>query len=171
MRLMKQAMGVFAALVVLAVIAAFIAPKRTHALVATLVQIVPGGTTHVGQNESQLVSLECVSSSGCLALDAKGDSSTTGYVVPAGYTLIVTDYEWQSGCGTAGLLLTDKFYDISNGFSFFSVSGSIADANGFAYAHEHYATGVRVGSGVALVDYNGIRGCGSGYIQGYLVAN
>ena len=39
MRLLKEAAGVLGALVVVAVIVAFIAPKRTHALVAALVQV------------------------------------------------------------------------------------------------------------------------------------
>jgi hypothetical protein len=57
MRMLKQALGVLGALVVLAVIVAFVAPNRARAVAATLVQIVPGNTTHVGQAESRLVSL------------------------------------------------------------------------------------------------------------------
>jgi hypothetical protein len=70
--MLKQALGVLGALVVLAVIVAFVAPNRARAVAATLVQIVPGNTTHVGQAEGQLVSLFCPDDySYCLELDAK----------------------------------------------------------------------------------------------------
>lgn len=39
MRLLKQALGVFTALITLAVIADLVAPKRAHAVVAALVQV------------------------------------------------------------------------------------------------------------------------------------
>lgn len=70
MRLLKQAWTVFATVVVIALLLAIVSPKAAHAVAAARVQIVPGTTTHVGQNESQLVSLLCNAS--CVAVDPSG---------------------------------------------------------------------------------------------------
>jgi hypothetical protein len=109
MRLLKQALGLLAALVVLAVIVAFVAPKRARAVAAALVQIVPGTTTHVGQNESQLVSLTCQSGNDfCNAVDPGGNVSTSKYVVPTGYTLIVTDWEFFPSGSSNSLSVNER---------------------------------------------------------------
>jgi hypothetical protein len=118
MRLLKETLGILGALVIVALIVAFVAPKRTHAVVATLVQILPGTTTHVGQNQSQLVSLFCPTNfSYCLELSGKGGYSFTAYAVPSGYTLIVTDYQFNAnivnastiGSSVAGSVGGDSF--------------------------------------------------------------
>jgi hypothetical protein len=59
MRLLKQAMAVLGTVLTITALVAIISPKTAHALAAALVQIQPGTTTHVGQNEGQLVSLFC----------------------------------------------------------------------------------------------------------------
>jgi len=172
MRLFKEALGVLGALVVLAVIVAFVAPNRARAVAATLVQIVPGNTTHVGQPESRLVSLECFDGKAfCSEIDAEGNIDQSAYVVPKGYTLIVTDYEWH-GSSQNGGLLGDYLYIPGKG----SINDSEAEANQegsdyVAYGHEHYATGFRVGSGVTLADAGAGSSEGSSFVQGYLVPN
>jgi hypothetical protein len=174
MRLLKQTLGILGAVVILAVIVAFVAPKRTHALVAALVQIVPGTTTHVGQNESQLVSLYCSFGLGtCASVDSEGHGSATAYVVPSGYTLIVTDWEWFGYNGEAGGLRQDALFNNSNSSagSDFPESYVIADKNGNAFAHEHYASGIRVASGVTIGDTLAFVSEGTAFIQGYLVPN
>jgi len=170
MRLFKEALGVLGALVVVAVIVAFIAPRRAHALVAALVQIVPGTTTHVGQNESQLVSLVC-GGFFCSAIDPDGNFSGAAYSVPAGYTLIVTDYQWIAfGTGVeAGVFHPDYFYNTATG-NLLGFSQAIADNLAEIYAHEHYASGIRVGSGVTIADHDAAS-FGDAFIQGYLVPN
>lgn len=172
MRILKQALGVLGALVVVAVIMAFVAPKRTHALVAALVQIVPGSTTHVGQNESQLISLFCRAGDFyCLTIDSSGVFSTTPYAVPAGYTLIVTDWEWfYSVTGEAGGLVEDVLYNINATPGQLAISQAVTASNG-ATAHEHYETGIRVGSGAEILDYLTSIGGATARIQGYLVPN
>jgi hypothetical protein len=165
----------------LMVVGAMFGPRTAHAVVAALVQIVPGTTTHVGQNESQLLSLRCLAGP-CSAIDPGGNPSETVYVVPSGYTLIVTDWEWAFRGGTSGALSADYLLNgapISNpggGESLLVVASSFAlpDGNGLAYAHEHYATGIRLGSGAQPYDFdssNSINVFGEAFIQGYLVPN
>jgi hypothetical protein len=171
MKLLKQALGVLGALVVLAVIVAFLAPKEAHALAAALVQIVPGTTTHVGQNESRLVSLRCLAEPGCFSLDPAGEiSSPTLYVVPSGYTLIVTDWEWvYTDKGTPGNLVENQLVNASGGDLVFSLA--LIASGGGAFTHEHYESGIRVGSGATIEDFFAANGAGFGAIQGYLVPN
>lgn len=173
MRLLKQALGVLGALVVLAVIVAFVAPNRVRAVAATLVQIVPGTTTHVGQHESQLVSLICLGGfTHCFEIDGEGGySSSTAYVVPSGHTLIVTDYQfyYSPSTGVAGAFGGDSFVAgpnraLGNGYA-------INDINGVSAGHEHYASGIRVSSGVTIYDTAASAGQGYAHIQGYLVPN
>jgi hypothetical protein len=173
MRLLKETLGVLGALVVLAVIVAFVAPNRARAVAATLVQIVPGNTTHVGQAESRLVSLKCfVGKAYCSEIDAEAKvDESTPYVVPKGFTLIVTDYEWQAFSQSAGLL-GDDLVNVNVGLFIESDAETIqtgADYN--AYGHEHYATGFRVGSGVTLTDVQANSSTGASLVQGYLVPN
>jgi hypothetical protein len=174
MRMLKQALGVLGALVLLAVIVAFVAPNRARAVAATLVQIVPGNTTHVGQNQGALVSLYCeYGYEYCVPVTPEGQysSSTPAYVVPSGKTLIVTDWEWYGSTyegAQAGTLSADTLYNTGGGFA---TSFVIADKNGRSYTHEHYATGIRVGSGVAIYDDVAFFEYGTAYIQGYLVPN
>jgi hypothetical protein len=172
MRLLKEALGFLGALVVLAVIVALVAPKKAHALAAALVQIVPGTTTHVGQNESQLVSLECDGGkSFCTANDPSGVPSTTPYVVPSGYTLIVTDWVWAGSGGAApGNLSADFLFNANASPGQLAFSEALTTSEG-AYEHEHYLTGIRVGSGAQLVDSLAAEGNGTARIQGYLVPN
>ena len=175
MRLLKEALGVLGALVVVAVLAAIVVPKRAHALVAALVQIVPGSTTHVGQNESQLVQLACnTGETTCFAIvEPEGYQSGTSYVVPSDHTLIVTDWEWSSfSKALAGSHLYDELDSINQGQTETLVfSYALADAQGKAYAHEHFASGIRVGSGLTVSDIAASTSQGYAYIQGYLVPN
>jgi hypothetical protein len=173
MRLLKETLGILGALVIVAVILAFVAPNRARAVAATLVQIVPGNTTHVGQAESRLVSLFCFEGKAyCSEADAEGKiDESTAYVVPKGYTLIVTDYEWQGSSQSSGLI-GDFLYNFEVG----TFNGSVAvavqtGADYQAYGHEHYATGFRVGSGVKLADSQAVSSTGGSYVQGYLVPN
>jgi hypothetical protein len=172
MRLLKEALGVLGALVIFAVIVAFVAPNRARAVAATLVQIVPGTTTHVGQHESQLVSLICLTGfSYCFEIDGEGGySSSTAYVVPSGHTLIVTDYQfyYSPSTGVAGAFGGDSFVGthgaLGNGYA-------INDTNGDSAGHEHYASGIRVSSGVTIYDSAASAEKGYAHIQGYLVPN
>ena len=170
MKRLKQALGGLGALTLLAVVVAFVAPKTAHALAAALVQIVPGTTTHVGQNESQLVSLLCNNENGCYSIDTTGAISlTTYYTVPTGYTLIITDWEWESrslsGRASDGLLNKVTNAGLVNSQAF------VASGASAAFVHEHYLTGIRVGSGVQLLDLSADEGFGESDVQGYLVPN
>ena len=181
MRLLKQALAVFGALVVLAVIAAFVAPKKAHALAVALVQIEPGTTTHVGQNQSRLVSLFCTPAitSGCIPAFSPGGISLTTlpYQVPTGSTLIITDYEhFTTMPGTpAGSYLCDTLIDQLSSTSAADLlqaqSCAVADQFASAYAKEHFTTGIRVPSGGIVADVRSLEGFGTANVQGYLVPN
>jgi hypothetical protein len=174
MRRLNQTLGFLAAVIVVAVIAAFAAPKRAHALVAALVQIVPSTTTHVGQNESQMVSLLCQKSqSYCVENDPSGNASASAYVVPSGYTLVITDYEWTVIEGpTPNVLVSDSLgNNAARGLTLVVSTGAIADSNGSASSHDHYTTGIRVASGVTIFDFDAGHGIAIAQVQGYLVPN
>jgi hypothetical protein len=172
MRLLKQALGVLGTLVVVAVMVALVAPNKARAMVVSMVKIVPGTTTQVGQNESQLVSLTCENgSSNCLAFDPQGNLSTSGYVVPAGYTLVVTDYQFFGSSGGPGVYNFDLLLNGSTQAQF-AEAGGLGDAGSTSYGHEHYSTGIRIGSGVPIEDLRASQGAGSfAFVQGYLVPN
>jgi hypothetical protein len=172
MRLLKQALALLGVLVVLAVIVAFVAPKQAHALAAALVQIVPGTTTHVGQNESQVVSLTCQPRINyCSAVDPEGNASTSAYVVPAGYTLVITDY--QSSLyfpGYPNQQISDFLFSQAANKTLIFTQG-LTDKDGVGYGHEHLTAGVRVGSGVTPIDFEATTSDSSAWAQGYLVPN
>ena len=151
MRLLKQAMAVSGTVTMIAVLVAVFAPKTAHAVAAALVQIEPGTTTQVGQNESQLVSLICPGSfSYCLTNSPEG-ASGSAYMVPSGYTLIVTDYQFINSGFSAGAYGDDILQNSSTGGTL-AVGLALADADGVSDGHEHYATGIRVGSEVTIED-------------------
>jgi hypothetical protein len=171
MKVLKQALGGLGALTIVAVIVAFIAPKTAHALAAALVQIVPGTTTLVGQNESQLVSLFCAPGKDyCSSEDLSGALCSAPYVVPSGYTLIVTDWEWFGGGGQTGILVEDSLVNIIGDF-ILATSWAPADGAGNASTHERYVTGIRLSSGTRIFDYLVYQRDGQASIQGYLVPN
>ena|ERR1700730_5425391 len=65
MKLLKQAMGVLGTVVMIAMIAALVAPKTAHALVATLVQVVntsasPVPTSEVGRSNEPFMAELCI---------------------------------------------------------------------------------------------------------------
>ena len=159
--------GIFlAALLILA-----LAPKATRGIAAALVQIAPGSATHLGQNESQLVSLQCSDFKPCVSIDPTGVLASTPYVVPSGYTLIVTDYQWYLRNPQLPNILTSDSLFNSSAVLGLTTSVARTDANGFASAHEHYEAGIRVGSGVTIADAFVAIGLGSAFVQGYLVPN
>lgn len=175
MRLLKQAMAVLGTVTTIALLVAVLAPRSARAVVAAFVQIVPGTTTHVGQNESQLVSLFCgIAEIGCQSVDSSGAFSVGAYVVPAGYTLVITDYEWNLFAVPGGVQVCDTI-DVIVGVSTRPLllvgSCSTSTAGGAGYRAEHFTSGIRVASGVPLRDLNATNGVGSADIQGYLVPN
>jgi hypothetical protein len=196
LRILKQVLVVLGTAAGIAAILVLVTPKTAHSLVATLVQIVPGTSTHVGTTESQLVSLVCnlgaIATGGglsgtCEAVDPTGGVSGSSYEVPAGFTLIITDYEWQqtvnlsstsSGSTTPGTYLCDYFLQFK-ATSIFPIpitllpqqSCALADKAGLAYGREHFTTGIRVASGIEIFDNLSGTSLGSAALQGYLVPN
>ena len=175
MKLLKQALAVSGAMSILAITLALIAPQRVQAVAAAFVQIVPGGSTHVGQYESQLVSLYCpMGYSSCFAVDSNGSvNSTVPYVVPTGYTLLITDYEWTQFRLTAPNSVVYDNLTAEQGAAVhtFVASGTSTNNSGDAWVHDKFTTGIRVGSGVQLTDSLALGNAGWAYVQGYLVPN
>jgi hypothetical protein len=176
MNMMRKVLTALAGIFLAALFLAALVPKATRAVVAALVQIVPGTATHMGQNESRLVSLLCQAGKNfCNAVDSSGNLSTAAYEVPAGFTLIITDYEYKyfaSSAADAGEFRCDVFYNVSNVLNFLPIpSCALVDKQGFVYGKEHFTTGIRVGSGVTVADFDAASSLGSAGIQGYLVPN
>jgi hypothetical protein len=153
-------------------LAAFV-PKATRGVAAALVQIVPGATTHIGQNESRMVSLYCSSGTVCNSVDSSGNVASAAYQVPAGFTLIITDFEYKVFLPSeGGHFLCDTFYNVFGILPFLNVpSCGLADSSGQVYGKEHFTTGIRVGSGVTIADFAAANGEGFADLQGYLVPN
>ena len=168
MNVIRKTVSAFGGIVLAALLITVFTPKAARAIAAALVQIVPGTTTHMGQNESQLVSLLCNNENGCYSIDSTGAISlTTYYTVPTGYTRIITDWEWESrslsGRASDGLLNKVTNAGLVNSQAF------VASGASAAFVHEHYLTGIRVGSGVQLLDLSADEGFGESDVQGYLV--
>jgi hypothetical protein len=157
--------GIFLATLLIAALA----PKAARGVAAALVQIVPGNTTHIGQHESQLVSLYCFEGS-CNSIDPTGALASTAYVVPSGYTLIVTDWEWTISGGQPGALNSEELF-IQFVQNPLANSQGLSDIFGQAAAHEHYGAGIRVGSGHSILDTGSILRLGFSFVYGYLVPN
>ena len=168
MNYVRKTMSALGGIFLAALLIAALAPKATRGVAAALVQIIPGSTTHMGQNESQLVSLFCgVDSTPCVRIDLPG-TSFPPFVVPSGFTLIVTDWEWTRGGVEPGALSANG---LSSPTSLLVGSDALADQLGVCYAHEHYETGIKFGSGQTIIDQVASGGSGASHIQGYLVPN
>jgi hypothetical protein len=96
MRLLKEALGVLGALVVVALIMAFAAPKRAHALVAALVQV-----TNTPANPVSTLAADAATAfvaSGQCSFSSSNHSNTnvceiqTIYTVPAGQVAVIDSY-------------------------------------------------------------------------------
>jgi len=168
MRMLKQALGVLGALVVFAVIVAFVSPNRARGDAGA---DCPGQHHPRRRAQTRLVSLQCFDGKAyCSEINPEGNvDQSTAYVVPAGYTLIVTDYEWQSTASQGPGLVDDFLSNPKAGL----LNASEAEPNQFgqAYADVHYATGFRVSSGVTLADSLAGSSTGASLVQGYLVPN
>jgi hypothetical protein len=172
MKLLKRAWTVFSTLVVVTLLVAMVMPKTAHALAAALVQIVPGTTTHVGQNESQVVSLTCQPGINyCSAVDPEGNVATSAYVVPAGYTLVITDYQSSLYFPKYPNQQISDFLFSQDANKALIFTQGLTDKDGVGYGHEHLTAGVRVGSGVTPIDFEASTSSSSAWAQGYLVPN
>jgi hypothetical protein len=175
-KLLSTLGGIFLA----ALLIAALAPKAARGVAAALVQIVPGTITHVGQHESQLVSLVCESPNHfCNSKDSSTNVASAAYQVPAGSTLVITDYEFrafdpnllvagQSACDS----ILNANVDLTDIRDFLRTeSCAVIGPQGFVYGKEHFTTGILVGSGVTIADRLAEFGIGTAAVQGYLVPN
>jgi len=175
MAMLNRMFQLFGVVLAVSVLVALVAPKAAHAAIVRLVQLVPGTVTHVGQNQDNLVYLDCNFGGPCKEVSPTGQVASSAYLVPRGYTLIITDYEWEAYEGTAGAYLCDSFVisppqgPMSG--AILLPSCAIADIAGRADGKEHYTTGIRVATDFTVIDYDASQGYGLGSIQGYLVPN
>jgi hypothetical protein len=181
MNVIRKAVSALGGVFLAALLLSALAPKATRAIAAALVQIVPGSTTHVGQNESSLVSLFCTAigaRAACFPVDSSGNIDfTAGYTVPTGSTLVITDYEYftsEEGA-PAGKYICDtllaQLSSTTQGILLPREVCAVADQFSNAYGKEHFTTGVRVASGATIQDLRAQAGFGQANIQGYLVPN
>jgi hypothetical protein len=169
MNIAKRVLMFLGFVVLVAAVVSVFAPKATHALVATLVQVantsanpVPVNTpSHLGVPLSSFVTLNCLTSgttcSSFRQIDASGNQAATDYAIPAGQTLIVTDVDWEAIGGTAG---QDTFLNLlcAGGCAFVFQSRVVADSGQHASTADHLTSGVPlvylptviVGNAVAL---------------------
>ncbi|HTV09319.1 MAG TPA: hypothetical protein VMD97_09780 [Candidatus Aquilonibacter sp.] len=174
MTLLKQTLAILGAVFTITLLVAVISPRTAHAVAAALVQIEPGSATQVLQNETQLVNLYCTNSApGCFPISPAGGFTTTPYVVPSGYTLIVTDWQFSytKQSGQTGRTYTDVLSSTSNPSDVYAFGFAVADVAGNYAATEKFSTGIRVGSGVTITDGLALSNEGFAEIQGYLVPN
>ena len=147
----------------LLILGAMFGPRTAHALVATLVQIVPNATTHVGQTQSQLVNLYCATV--CRQRFTDGTSSTSLFEVPVGQSLVITDWEWQLSFGSPNVYNCASVF--INGLArTLMTSCALSDSTGTSAGKEHLTTGVVLASGFGLVGNDSFF-----FLQGYLVPN
>lgn len=179
MKFAKRLLMVAGAAAIAGVLSVALVPRAVHAVVATLVQIVPGSTTHIGQSETQLVALTCAQGqSYCLRESPSGGFlSLSAFAVPAGYTFIVTDYNWyyiSNTCPTpGGLCPGDELTNLNAtiGGYFAMTEDVLSQSNGSAFGHQHFSSGVAIASGVTVTDVAANSGTGGATVYGYLVPN
>ena len=130
---------------------ALISPRAVHALVATLVQVVnttsrPGSTIDNSKTAQMNVELQCnqpdIRPGICQPIRPSDAGDVGGYVVPAGYTLIVTSIDFVPGPVAQFNLLQslDYFLHTTN------VRESFAVPPG-ASPHLKFPTGIAFGPG------------------------
>jgi hypothetical protein len=178
MNLVHKSVSTVAHILLAALVLAALAPKATRAVAAAFVQIVPGNTTHVGQYESKLVSVLCQSGTSCQQIDASGNISPLPYEVPAGFTFVLTDYEWvadYTSTTLGGQAICDRILNANatSGLNIiFGPACATFDNSGVAYGKEHFTAGIPIASGTVFYDLLASEANGNGCsIQGYLVPN
>jgi hypothetical protein len=95
------------------------------------------------------------------------------YVVPSGYTLVVTDWEFAATLtvGKPGDYGADYLVSVQNPNKIFAAGFVLADPSNTVAGHKQFTTGIRFGSGVTPVDYNTVAFNGSAFIQGSFRTN
>lgn len=175
MKHVRTVLSTLGGILLAALFIAALAPKAARGVAVALAQIVPGTTTHIGQNESRMVNLLCSQGNEfCNSVDSSGNIATTPFQVPAGFTLIVTDYAFTVvlPASQAGNFACDTFLDQATFRSFLPISiCAVADKLGVTTGRASFTTGIRVGSGITIIDSQATNGFGGGGIQGYLVPN
>lgn len=115
MRLLKQAMAVLGTVVVIALLVALVTPKTAHAIIATAVQVVntsanPAATLDNSKAASQIVELVCLVASAEQTTSCEQETAAnefSGFMVPAGQTLIITSVDIQTGPAGPGFAAVD----------------------------------------------------------------
>jgi len=135
------------------------------------VQIIPNGTTHIGQAQSRLVHLKCepglvTTGSDCGTIDS-ATGVFTPFTVPSGSALIVTDWLWEiSDSSRIGLNTCTHLVATSTGARLL-ISCAVVTSDGTVFGHEHLTSGVVLGSGMQMSQPNEV----GGEVYGYLVPN
>jgi hypothetical protein len=146
-----------------------------------LTQNVGGGAaTHVGQPETSLVNLTCLTSAAnatgeCTQLSKPDGTTSSGFTIPTGEALVITDIEWSLpfGNGPGALASENLAYCQLSSFNcniIASVS-ALGDNKGIVAGQWHFASGIVVAAGQKIfVDaFQGSGAANFATLQGYLV--
>jgi hypothetical protein len=172
MNALKRIVSVVGVMTLVVLSIAVIAPKTSHAVAAAFVQIVPGSTSHIGQAEGQMVALDCRTPDPCVSLSpSAGDTGESSFVVPSGYTLVITDFQFLQFNDSPNINACDQLL-IRNSTSQSFYSPTLicekADSTGLVERDVHFTTGVRVASGASLRNYTDNS---EATVLGYLIPN
>jgi hypothetical protein len=173
MKMLKRILMGFGAVALAASLATLVAPKSVHAAVAALVQVTnnianPVPTQDVYRSVTQMVTLYCavtISPEPCVQIGPSGLNYATGYVVPTGQNLVITDIDVVPPAGKGVSIISvqpspDPIPSIQEGFAF---------ANDGATHQLHFQSGLVYASGASLISLGNV---GLGFFaRGYLTPN
>jgi len=139
-----------------------------------------GAATHVGQPETSLVNLSCLTSAfnatgECTQLSKPDGTTSSGFTIPPGNALVITDIEWSlpSGNGAGAAASENLAYCqlSSPGCNIIASVSALGDKNGIVAGQWHFASGIVVAAGQKIfVDaFQGTSTSNFATLQGYLV--
>ncbi len=115
MKPLKRILMGFGAVALVASLTALVAPKPVHAAVAALVQVTnnlanPVSSQDVFRSVAQMVTVWCIvplNPEPCIEIGPSGAAPGSGYVVPAGQNLVITDVDIVPFAGKGGQQFLD----------------------------------------------------------------
>jgi hypothetical protein len=163
----------------LGVIVTVFGTKQAHALIATMVQVVNSASnpvpvagtvnmpTHLGQNPSSLITLECIVVT-CTQQFADGSTTGSVYTIPAGDELVVTDIDWRVSDPSKNAGDSVTFHLYAGGHPIYDTVGTNLLPDHSAAGADHLTSGI-VLSVTPSTDSPPTNGTVEVFLRGYLV--